>query len=430
MEAVDVALFSALRFPFVGIRETGIMKATGVLIAFIIALSAGTAFGQAGWTNRSQAAVGKAWLQRRGIVLESTYTCELWGSVRGGLLNAGTHMHNIDLSASFNTGRLGLWNGGKFFIDVLSIQGGTLLTEKIVGDTQTVSNIEAPPSTRLYQLWYEHLLLKGKLSLLLGIHDLNSEFAFTEHGSLFINSSFGISADISQGARPSIFPLATTALRAKFAPNEAWEFLIGVYNGDPGDPRIDSHLPRFAFNTQGGALVGFESVHHFSRKALPGTLKAGYWRNTGRFEDISKIDSLGQPIVHRGNQGVYLLADKVIFEREDNRGIAGFLQLGWAPDENINEFGSYIGGGLKYTGLIPRRARDEAGVAIAHAFLSDRLASESEREGSETTLELTYKAAINDHFALQPDVQIVFNPGADSAMKNALVVGLRLEMSF
>ena len=46
------------------------------------------------------------------------------------------------------------------------------------------------------------------------------------------------------------------------------------------------------------------------------------------------------------------------------------------------------------------------------------------------TLEVTYRAVINRKFAIQPDLQFVFNPGADSTRKNSLVAGLRLEISF
>ena len=120
----------------------------------------------------------------------------------------------------------------------------------------------------------------------------------------------------------------------------------------------------------------------------------------------------------------------MISEKEDCRRLAGFLQLGWAPDGNINEFGAYFGAGLEYAGLIPRRKEDETGIAVAHLLLSDKLASGSGWDSAETALEITYKAAVNDRFAVQPDVQVVINPGADLNLKNALLLGARLGVSF
>ena len=407
-----------------------IVKIFGIIFVIFTLFSTGSVFSQPERTVQDETDAYKDWLQRRGIRFEAVYTFEFWANVRGGISQSQTHIHNIDISALVDTGRFGLWNDGEIFVYVLSNQGGMLLTEEIVGDTQTVSNIEAPHSTRLYEAWYEHMLLNGKLSILLGIHDFNSEFAVAEYGALFINSSFGISKDISGDARPSIFPLAAPALRAKYVPSESWEFLLGFYNGDPGDPGVYRHFPRFTFNGCGGAFVDFETAHHFSRDTLPGTVKSGYWRNTGQFEDILDTDNGGEPIRHSGNQGFYLVADKMISEKEDGRSFAGFLQLGWVPDQDINEYGAYFGGGLKYIGLIPRRNKDELGIAVAHTRLSKKLANESGRDRAETTLEMTYRAAINSHFAVQPDVQIVMSPNADSDLKNALVVGARLEVSF
>jgi porin len=372
----------------------------------------------------------KGWLEERGISLESSYIGEFWTNARGGYRKGQTHQHHIDFSAELNTEQAGLWNNGKLFAHVLSDQGGMPLTEKIVGDAQTASNIEAPHSTRLYELWYEHSLFDGRLSFLLGIHNMNAEFAVTEHGALFINSSFGISKELSSGARPSIFPLAAPAIRTKIAPNRSWEFLLGVYNGDPGDPNVNRHFPKFAFNSQGGAFISFETSYHFGHDTLPGTVKAGYWKNTGRFEDLLNVDPSGNPTSRKGNQGFYLVADKRIHATDDNRGLVAFLQLGSGPDKGISEFKSYIGGGLKYRGLVPHRPQDEAGIAVACALVSDTLVSNLGREKAETTLEITHRAAINKRFAIQPDLQFVFNPGADSTVKNAVIAGVRFEISF
>jgi porin len=120
----------------------------------------------------------------------------------------------------------------------------------------------------------------------------------------------------------------------------------------------------------------------------------------------------------------------MIYATNEGHGLAAFLQLGSAPNKNINEFASYFGGGLKYTGLIPKRRQDEAGIAIASALVNEKLLTDSGRQKAETTLEITYRAVINGHFAIQPDIQFVFCPGASSTRKNAVVAGVRIELSF
>jgi porin len=371
-----------------------------------------------------------SWLHQFGIRLESSYKGEFWANARGGLKQQQTHLHNIDIAASLDTKRAGLWNNGTLFVHALSNPGGKLLTEEIVGDSQTVSNIEAPHSTRLYEFWYEHSFIEGRLSLLAGIHDLNTEFAASEHGALFLNSSFGITKDISGGGRPSIFPLAAPAIQARYVLNSAWEFKLGVYNGDPGDPGVYRHFPKLTFNSKAGAYISFETAYRFSPETSPGSVKVGYWRNTGRFEDLLDVDAVGNPISHKGNEGFYLVADKMIFMNDGNRGLGAFIQLGSAPNGNINEFRSYIGGGVKYIGLIPHRRADEMGIAVAHARVSDKLLGNRGRDKSETTLEVTYRMAINKRLAIQPDIQLILNPGTNSEQRNAIVGGVRFDVSF
>jgi len=370
-------------------------------------------------------------LEKLGIFLQAGYKGGFWANIRGGIKHGGTHLHEIDLSVTLDTGKANWWSNGKFHAQLLSHHGEALLSEELVGDSQTVSNIETPHSTRIYQLWYEHRLLDERLSLLFGIHDFNADFAVNEHGSLFLNSAFGISSDISLAARPGIFPLATPGIRARFKPHESWDFLLGIYNGDPGDPEVDRHFPGPDFNRRAGALFSVEASYHFSRNTLPGTYKFGFWKNTGFFEDVLEVGMAGDPVEHRGNAGWYLMADKkIIVENNGAQGLGIFVQLGWTPDEAINEFTSYIGAGLQYTGLLPRRDTDRFGIAVARAAANDTLRNTTIRDGAETVLEITYRAALHPGVFVQPDLQFVFDPGANRNLRHAVAAGVRLDMAF
>ncbi len=370
-------------------------------------------------------------LERIGILLQAGYKAEFWTNTRGGMKRGHTHLHEIDLSVTLDAGKAGLWSNGKFFAQLLSHQGGGLLTQDFVGDCQTVSNIETPHSTRLHQLWYEHEILNEAFSLMFGIHDFNADFAVNEHGSLFINSAFGLSSDVAMAARPCTFPLAAPGIRARFSPHSSWEFLLGVYNGDPGDPSEEKHFPKLDFNNRTGALIAVESTYHYRRASLPGTLKFGFWKNTGTFKDIIHVDTYGNPVEHKGNHGLYLIAgNKITAEKHRNQGLGAFLQLGWTPKEYINAFDSYLGAGMHYTGLIPHRDKDEIGIAVARASIHDKIKIAAGRNRAETTLEITYRAELHTGAALQPDLQIILNPGADPDLESAVVAGVRLELVF
>jgi porin len=372
------------------------------------------------------------WEGLNGWTFEAVYTGDYFANVRGGLRRDRTYMDNLDLTMTLDTGSAGLWEGGTFFVYALSNGGAERLSGSIVGDLQTVSNIEAPRTTRLYELWYEHVFLEDRLSVLAGLHDYNSEFAVTEYGGLYLNSSFGINPEIAGGARPSIFPLTSPGLRVRIAPDEQWTFLLGVYDGDPGDPEISEHLPGSTFSSDQGAFIAAEAAHHFhyerNARRYPVTSKIGLWVNTGKFEDLIDTDEDGDPLQRRGNYGGYVIVDTLLYREIDEQGLGAFVQIGAAPG-HLNEVDFYAGGGFNYQGLLPGRDRDELGVAVAYASISNELTGPGGRDNAETVLEITYRLVLTDHIAIQPDVQFVFNPGADPAIEDAVVAGLRVEIS-
>lgn len=366
--------------------------------------------------------------EEKGITFETVYTIDYLVNTRGGLQRKDTYLSNLDLTLMVDTAQLGLWENGTFFAYAIDHSGGDKITGSIVGDIQGLDNIEAPRTTRLYEMWYEHSFKDEALAVLVGFHDYNSEFDVTEYGGLYLNSSFGISVDISGAGRPSIFPLAAPALRVKVVPDNNWELLFAVYDGDPGDPDISTHFPRSDFDADGGAFFASEAAYHFSEDILPGFVKIGVWHNTGDFDDIADTDPAGSAVKREGNTGGYMVIDKMLFRQEESQGLGAFLQFG-ANKTSVNEVNVYVGGGLNYRGLIPGRDSDDIGIAVASAFINNELSTTSAREDHETTIEATYSAQINDHIRIQPDIQYIVNPGAVAGVKNAFVVGARIEIA-
>jgi porin len=95
----------------------------------------------------------------------------------------------------------------------------------------------------------------------------------------------------------------------------------------------------------------------------------------------------------------------------------------------------YAGAGIVFAGgLLP--ARDDAvGFAIAHARNGDPYRRSMQSTGdattaAETAYELTWRIPFGNHFALQPDVQYIDDPGTNPALEDALVVMLRVEAVF
>src|SRR5258708_3445662 len=108
----------------------------------------------------------------------------------------------------------------------------------------------------------------------------------------------------------------------------------------------------------------------------------GLWRYTATFEDLSAMDSSGEPVQHRGSSGGYLLVDRLLTRSPDpsRPPIAAFLQLG-IGDARLNRFESYAGAGLVASGLLPG-PQNEVGIAIASARNGSRYLEQQAQPGT------------------------------------------------
>ncbi len=101
---------------------------------------------------------------------------------------------------------------------------GTGLSRHYVDNFMSVSAIEALPSSRLYELWVEQRFFDGQLGIRVGQLATDTEFAVSQTGTLFLNSTFGwpnIMASVIPSGGP-IYPLAVPAVRAKYVPNRSF----------------------------------------------------------------------------------------------------------------------------------------------------------------------------------------------------------------
>ena len=78
-------------------------------------------------------------------------------------------------------------------------------------------------------------------------------------------------------------------------------------------------------------------------------------------------------------------------------------------------------------------AKSNRGVAAAHnggAFKRASGTAGIAPSDGEVAVEWTYRAVLTPWFAVQPDVQYVIHPGGIAPPENALVLGLRSELTF
>ncbi|MEQ8208099.1 MAG: carbohydrate porin [Woeseia sp.] len=355
-----------------------------------------------------------------GYDFEAVYTGEVVHNVSGGISTGGRYLDNLDLLLSldlrdvFGTGR------GTVFLHGLYNNSATFADE-LVGDLQVTSNIDAPYGVRLFEAWYE--IRQGAWSLRSGLYDLNSEFDAHETGSLFLNSSHGIGAELAQTGEngPSIFPISSLAVRAAWQ-NDNLSVRLAVLDGVPGDTEnLSSNKVRLSGDD--GALVVLEMD---ATVGIDTRLWAGHWKYTGSF------DHLISDRRSNNNDGWYLGAERS-FELT-GRTASAFVRYGTA-NADLNSLENYFGAGVVVQAPFAWRPDDQLGIAIASAGAGDpyldALLPPGRASGKhETIWELTYRAMVNEHLVVQPNIQFVKNPAMDATLSDALVVAIRFQLSF
>lgn len=379
-----------------------------------------------------------------------SYTGELVGDVSGGARRGVVFTGMVGTQATLDLHRLIGWSGASAFIYVLDTHGGA--PSGLVGDVQGVSDLEAPPAVRLEEAWLQQNMLANHVSLLAGRYDLGSEFYVVQSGNLFQNSSLGMGAEfgLSGVEGPSSYPFTAVGGRVDVKPSHNTVIRAAVLDGVPVD-RPDGGIHLFAPG-DGALLVGevafvsrldtsatsrgrrFQVGRELAR-TYSGKIAFGGWYYTARFPDLVDTLSSGAPVQRHGSAGAYVIADQILWaaQRGSSGPLTAFLELGLG-DVRVNQVGSYIGTGLTFIGPLRGHAHDQLGLAIAAARNGSHFARSQSALGviaaGETAVELTYLAQHRKWLTVQPDLQYVINPGGTKALKNALVPGLRIGVSY
>ena len=405
-------------------------------------------------------------LEERGIALRLNEQSEVWGNLTGGG-RQGTSYNGLTIAKlDIDLDKAAGWSGAEFLVNLYDIHGHGP-TRSLVGNQQIVSNIEATPSIKLYDLWLDQSLFDGRLSVRLGQEGANDEMMITQYGALFLNSSLGfpgMAAAVLPSGGPN-YPMATPFVRVNFQATDNFRLVGAIYNGDPappggGDPQIrDRNGTAFRLNDH---TLSFGEIWYSpdpkAPEELPTTYKLGAWYDSDHFAD-QRFDSAGGllanpagtglPRQHTGDWTIYGVVDQMVWRRDGTKdqGIGVFFHVMDGPSER-NLSNLFIEGGMNWRAPFTAREADVFGLAFsylgispaARRFSRDLVAfggARSPYAGNETVVEATYTAPIASYLTLQPDIQLVINPGAGipgpfgrRRLADAVVIGTRATIKF
>jgi porin len=396
-------------------------------------------------------------LSRNGIEVGGVYYGEAFAN-SGGFNQDGKYDGVLELYLKADMHKLGFWKGLCVHADGYQIHGQSITADNI-GSLMPVSNLEATPATRLFELWLEQHMFGDKLAVKFGQLAADAEFVISEGGGFFLNGTWGwpsiTAADLPSGG--PAYPLATPGVRVAITPNDKFQLLVGLYNGDPAPP-CASDDPQVCnnngldFELNDPPLLMVEGAYKYNQERLAGQVKIGGWNHFGNFEDqrfdiggnlIAVTGLPGKPIDN--DWGFYGIIDQLIWRvpgSEEAQGVALFGRIIGAPsDRNLVDF--YADGGITFSGMIPRRPDDSFAIGVAYTGISNRVHGFDIDSGLpvarnyEALLEICYTMQLAKGWALQPDFQYIWQPGGNvpdedgrGAVEDAAVFGARSTISF
>lgn len=360
-------------------------------------------------------------LEERGICIEATFTEDLSYNASGGLEIGGTQRYLFDVNATVDLECLLGWCGATLFIDAY-MQRGNDGSEK-TGDLQAYSNIDLMDVEQVSEVWIEQVLGNGLVRIKVGKVDTNSEFAYTNNGGEFINSSMGFSPTIF--VLPS-YPDPSSSINVFICPGNNFFAALGIYDGSTHiGPRTGSRGLENPFKDPHFVIGELGFYWEWPYCCLGGRATVGGWHHSG---DFDRFDGGSKD----GTEGLYATFDHDLWVTESEcedccQRVAIFAQYGYA-DPAVAEITQHLGAGIIWEGAFTGYTGDVLGFGGTYARVSDA-AGAGFTGDYELALELFYRLEALPCISIKPDLQFIIHPGAMSAVDNALVGTLRIELS-
>jgi porin len=176
---------------------------------------------------------------KKGVKFAVTYIGEGLGNPTGGAKQGAAYEDRINFAADVDFEKLIELKQLTFHANVFQIDGGGLSRGALL-NFLVVSGIEALPTTRLYEIWFEQKW-GTKLALRAGQLAADTEFVTAKYTDVFTNASLGWPAGFSlnmPSGGPSP-PLAAMGTRLRADLTDNLSLIGGVFDGDAAGPGPD-----------------------------------------------------------------------------------------------------------------------------------------------------------------------------------------------
>jgi porin len=340
--------------------------------------------------------------------------------------NNGRYTGSYDLEISADLQKLLGLDAGILF---LHLEGGWPDAEGI--DPRSVEstfgvNADAIGNDHILvkQLFYEGPFFDESLMITIGKIDFTGVFDKNAYAddeiTQFLNAAF-----VDDPTIP--FPQYSLGAILTWNLNDNWYFMAGA-----ADAQADSRETGFrtAFHKEDYFFYALETgvTAEISSEngSLPGAYRVGLWNDPQPKANSDAVKN------YRDDVGIYTSCDQMFHkentDHQDTQGLGVFFRYGYAPSKT-NDITNFLSFGFQYQGLFNGRDDDILGVAFARGFFCDS-ADAAYSDDYENAVELYYNAQLTEMFNVSPAVQYITNPGGGNASRDAVVLGVRVQMTF
>lgn len=146
----------------------------------------------------------RKWLADRGIVYGLEYTNDLLSNVHGGNRTGTIDQGKLHGILLLDFDKLTGWQGLTLFANFFQIHNTGRIRRDLVGGINTIAAIEAVPTTRLSEVWFEQRFAGGNASFKIGQIAADTEFFYSDASVLFLQSDWPTIAatNLPSGGRP------------------------------------------------------------------------------------------------------------------------------------------------------------------------------------------------------------------------------------
>lgn len=379
----------------------------------------------------------RPWLDRRGVTLFAGHVGETaWGidggQRRGVAYAQQTHVGLIaDLDKSLG------WHGAKANLVFINRSGDSLSAER-TGNLFEVQEIYGgSASFRLLFAYVEQSLADGRVNIAAGRIAESSDFAAAPYYCRFQTVAIcGVPNALPVNGSFTFWPFSTWGARVRAMLPGGFRFQSGVYEINP---QVYAHD---GWNLSTRGATGVSIPVELGWRHGPVILKAGYVYDTSRVADLY-LDhdghplalTDGSPLLHRGRSSGYATFDYVV-QGNPNSGTGTRLFGGVSVAQGDRSFyQDFEFAGVIRTGTFSSRPQDSVSLFWARGNVSgslgrtQALGAQTARQTDEMVIEADYGIQLTPWLNMMPNVQIVLRPGATGTVPDAVVLGLKTNLT-